>query len=251
MTQLPSQEQRLALREKPSNRSVVMYQNWRDLLFAHWEIEPSVIQDTLPPGLTVDAYQGKAYLGVVPFFMCDIRPRFCPAIPGISNFLEMNVRTYVYDQQGTPGVWFYSLDANQWLAVRVARRFFHLPYFDAKMQATKGESIYYESKRKGCEGQSRFEYRELEELPAPSPDSLEFFLVERYILFAWNNRKKRLYSGQVYHTPYPLHKVDATIHEEVAIAQAGFTQPKRPPDHVLMSRGVDVDVYALRHQPLD
>lgn len=100
-----------------------MYQRWRDLLFLHWEYPVEQIQQTLPPGLRVDTYHGQAYLGIVPFFMCDIRPRFLPAVRGISHFLELNLRTYVYDEAGVPGVWFYSLDANQRLAVKVARRF--------------------------------------------------------------------------------------------------------------------------------
>ena len=124
----PTLTQRLEYQKRPQNKAVVMYQKWRDLLFLHWEFDPQVIQETLPAGLHVDTYQGRAYLGLVPFYMKDIRPRFCPCIPGISNFLEMNLRTYVFDSTGRPGVWFYSLDANQWLAVRIARRFFHLPY---------------------------------------------------------------------------------------------------------------------------
>ena len=114
-----------------------MYQRWDDLLFLHWSYDPLAIQRTLPRGLTVDTFEGKAYIGIVPFFMRDVRPSFCPRLPGISDFLELNVRTYVYDEHGVPGVWFYSLDANQWLAVRAARRFFCLPYFDSKMKADK------------------------------------------------------------------------------------------------------------------
>ncbi len=93
-----------------------MYQNWRNLLFLHWEYDVEAIQSTLPEGLRVDTFAGKAYLGIVPFFMEDVHPRFFPTIPGLSDFQEVNVRTYVSDHRGIPGVWFYSLDANQWLA---------------------------------------------------------------------------------------------------------------------------------------
>jgi uncharacterized protein len=110
-----------------------MYQQWRDLLFLHWEYSTATIQATLPDGLYVDTFDGKAYLGVVPFFMRNIRPRYLPTVPGISNFMELNLRTYVHDREGVPGVWFYSLDANQHLAVKIARRFFHLPYVFAHM----------------------------------------------------------------------------------------------------------------------
>jgi len=127
----PTASQRLAACERPSVQPV-MFQQWRDLLFLHWEYPAEAIQATLPAGLFVDTFAGKAYLGVVPFFMQKIRPRFLPAVPGISDFMELNLRTYVHDRAGVPGVWFYSLDANQWLAVQVARNFFHLPYEYAK-----------------------------------------------------------------------------------------------------------------------
>ena len=81
-----------------------MYQQWRDLLFLHWEYSAAAIQATLPDGLFVDSFDGKAYLGVVPFFMRNIRPRFLPAVPGISNVMELNLRTYVHDPAGVPGV---------------------------------------------------------------------------------------------------------------------------------------------------
>ncbi len=89
-----------------------MYHSWQDLLFLHWTFKPDLIQQLLPPGLHVDTFDGHAWLGVVPFFMRNIRPWWCPAIPGLSHFQELNLRTYVVDEQGTPGVWFLSLDAD-------------------------------------------------------------------------------------------------------------------------------------------
>jgi uncharacterized protein len=87
----PGLPQRLAARARPAGRPV-MYQQWRDLLFLHWEYSTAAIQATLPEGLVVDTFGGKAYLGVVPFFMRNIRPCFLPVMPGISNFMEMNLR---------------------------------------------------------------------------------------------------------------------------------------------------------------
>ncbi len=124
-----------------------MFQQWRDLLFLHWEYSAAAIQATLPEGLFVDTFGGKAYLGVVPFFMRNIRPRFLPAVPGISDFMEMNLRTYLHDRAGVPGVWFYSLDANQWLAVKIARRFFHLPYEHARAKACVSEARWMNVRR--------------------------------------------------------------------------------------------------------
>ena len=129
MNTMPTNAQRLLLRQRPVGRTVVMKQAWRNLAFLHWRMPVDVVQRTLPPGLTVDTFDGAAYIGLVPFYMRRIRPRFLPPVPGLSWFLEVNVRTYVIDHNGVPGVWFYSLDANQWFAVKIARRFFKLPYF--------------------------------------------------------------------------------------------------------------------------
>ena len=89
----PSVSDRLAVRTRPAGRKPAMYQRWDDLLFLHWSYAPMAIQGTLPRGLTVDTFEGKAYIGIVPFFMRDVRPSFCPRLPGFSDFLELNVRT--------------------------------------------------------------------------------------------------------------------------------------------------------------
>ena len=247
MINIPTDEKRMQARERPTNRSHVMLQSWHDLLFLHWEIDANVIQASLPKGLTVDRWNGKAYIGIVPFLMRNIRPRFCPAVPGISNFHEVNVRTYVFDKHGTPGVWFYSLDANQWLAVRLARSLFQLPYFDAQMGHTKRDiQINYHSLRKGTDPAKRstFSYAVGESIGVAKPNSFEFFLAERYILFAYRPNGQ-LYSGQVIHAPYPLYTADVQTYSTDLIELAGFKSPARPPDHVLFSAGVDVDVYAI------
>jgi uncharacterized protein YqjF (DUF2071 family) len=240
---------RLALRERPQNHSPVMYQKWRELLFLHWAYDPLIIQDTLPPGLSVDTFAGKAYVGLVPFFMRDIRPRFCPVIPGISNFLEVNLRTYVYDERGRAGVWFYSLDANQWLAVQLARTFFKLPYFYAKMQAqiSQAGQVSYATWRRGTPDEltSRFRYQGQGSLYQAAPDSLEFFLVERYILFAYAKSQSQLATGQVHHAPYPICAAEVPVWDANLFTLDGLPQPNRAPDHILFSPGVDVEVFAL------
>lgn len=246
----PSLASRLAVRERPTDRPPVMFQKWRELLFLHWQVEPNEIQQTLPPGLQVDTYADKAYLGIVPFYMCDVRPRFCPAVPGLSNFLEINLRTYVYDENGVAGVWFYSLDANQWLAVQLARTFFKLPYFYASMSAKRdvtGE-ISYSTWRRGSEPaeRSHFHYQALGPLRHAEPGSLEFFLVERYILFTTSDGSGRLAAGQVHHPPYPICEAAVPVWDANLIGLGGFELPLRDPDHILMSPGVTVDIFGLQ-----
>src|SRR6185436_4929392 len=102
----------------------VMAMDWEDLLFMHWAIPPELLSPLLPPGLTLDLFASEAWLGVVPFRMTGVRTRFTPGMPGLSRFPELNVRTYVV-RDGVPGVWFFSLDAANPVAVRGARQFFH------------------------------------------------------------------------------------------------------------------------------
>ena len=146
----PGNHARLALREEPS-APPIMYQTWSDLLFLHWEWDAAEIQRALPPGLFVDTFGGKAYIAVTPFFMKNVRASFLPEIPGTANFMELNVRTYVYDRNGDAGVWFYSLDCNQSLAALLARTFFSLPYHNAAMHSReRSDMIEYLCQRKGA-----------------------------------------------------------------------------------------------------
>lgn len=243
MTQ-PTLTDRLAQRTRPT-RAPVMYQTWRHLLFLHWALPPERIQRTLPPDLTVDTFDGQAYLGVVPFFMHAVRPRLAPALPRISYFQEANVRTYVVDANGVPGVWFYSLDAAQWLAVAVARALYRLPYFWATMAADVAPdgTVDYRSRRRGTAETTRFIYRGEGEAVSAEPGTLTFFLVERYVLFAQTRRG--VASGRVYHTPYPVQAATVTAWDDTLARLAGFTEPTRPPDSIFYSAGVTVDIFPL------
>ncbi|MFZ2281423.1 MAG: DUF2071 domain-containing protein [Prosthecobacter sp.] len=243
MPAIPTHESRLAFRDRPT-RARMMHQRWESLLFLHWLWDAAEIQRTLPPGLYVDTFQGDAWLAIVPFYMRGIRPRFCPPVPGISDFLELNVRTYVHDERGRPGVWFYSLDCNQRLAVWTARTFFHLPYQNARMSAQLSDGcIDYRCQRSGALNESHFRYRIAAKSQVAEPGSLAFFLAERYLLFSQTPRGIRC--GQVHHMPYPLAEASLEAWDVNALLQAGFTDPQRPPDHIIGSSGVDVAVYPL------
>jgi len=222
-----------------------MHQRWEDLLFLHWSLDPAEVQKKLPPGLYVDTFEDKAWVAIVPFFMRGIRPRFCPPMPGISDFLEMNLRTYVYDDQGRPGVWFDSLDCDQPFAVWTARTLFHLPYQNATMRATRTEAgaVRYRSQRRADPIISEFEYRLEKDTHEAVPGTLEFFLAERYLLFAQTPRG--LKTGRVHHCPYPLAEVRLAAWDTHLFSLNGYVQPCRPPDHVIGSPGVAVSVYPL------
>lgn len=239
----PTPDQRLAVR-RDGVRSAVMHQRWSELLFLHWRWDVSDLQKRLPEGLQVDTFDGDAWLGVVPFFMDRIRPRFLPAVPWVSWFRELNVRTYVHDAHGRPGVWFFSLDCDQPLAVRLAQSLFRLPYFDATMRAQRQHGkVAFECRRKAVEKTSRYEYDLGNVLPKPEPGSLEFWLVERYLLFANTGAGLRL--GRVSHEPYPMTEVALHQWDALPLLWDGFAPPNRAPDHVAGSRGVEVRVGPL------
>ncbi|MFZ4596552.1 MAG: YqjF family protein, partial [Verrucomicrobiaceae bacterium] len=160
--------------------------------------------------------------------------------------LELNVRTYVHDEQGNSGVWFYSLDCNQPLAVEIARRLFHLPYQHAEMKAKmEGDAVRYDCQRKGETVAADYRYRPGGELRTAEPGSFEFFLLERYLLFS-TSRDGRIHSGQVHHVPYTFVEAECDAWSAEPIRQAGCALPEGSPTSLLYSPGVDVSVYPLR-----
>jgi uncharacterized protein YqjF (DUF2071 family) len=235
-----------ALRAAPGGFPV-MRQRWRSLLFLHFACDPQEIQRTLPPGLTVDTYPGPdgreaAWVGLVPFRMEGVRPTGLPAFRPLSDFPETNVRTYVHREGREPGVWFYSLDAANGIACKIARRFFALPYHHAEMRVTESEArVEYESRRYEGEAALRLETVPGDALPLPPPGSLEFFLLERYLLYS--ARGDRLFRGRVHHRPYPVRNARVPAIRESLVAAAGIAP--RPFIHTLFSPGVDVRVFGL------
>ena len=243
----PTLEDRQLACRRPAGPPV-MYQSWADLAFLHWEIDPALIEATLPPGLGVDTFEGRAYVGLVPFYMQNIRLRGLPKVPGTVNFLEMNVRTYVYDKAGTPGVWFYSLDADNPLACAVAQRRFHLPYYSAKMSAQRlGDEVHYQCapKRGTSEHRSTIHYRGTGDDVSGPPGTIEYFLAERYRLFAWQPNREPLLVGSVAHSPSRLETAQVSECQAGAMKWCGFEIDDRPPDLAHFSAGVDVEVFAL------
>jgi uncharacterized protein YqjF (DUF2071 family) len=226
-----------------------MLQRWRSLLFLHWSVRPGRIQATLPPGLTVDTFADRAYIGLVPFTMRGVRPRGLPAVPGLSDFHEINVRTYVCGPDGVPGVWFYSLDAANPIAVRLARWLFALPYHHARMSLdieSTGCHRYRSKRSVPPDASSSIVWTPLG-TPAPAEaDSLEAFLCERYVLYAL--RARRLLRGRVYHSAYPLQPARLDSLDDSLCAAAGFSV-EGPPEHVVAAAGVDVRIGALETLP--
>lgn len=241
----PTADDRLNARLRPEGFPV-MQQRWSGLLFLHWPVPADVIQATLPPGLHVDTFDGQAWIGVVPFFMDRIRPSLLPPVPWLSWFRELNVRTYVHDDRGVPGVWFHSLDCDQPLAVEIARRFFHLPYEHARMDITRsGQRIDYRCRRKGQEDEARFIYETPGNIAEAVEGTLEWFLVERYVLFS-AKKDGTLCEGRVHHPPYRVGPVPCPQWSAAPIGWNGLETPAGPPVSILGAEAVDVEVFPLR-----
>jgi uncharacterized protein YqjF (DUF2071 family) len=224
-----------------------MRQRWAGLLFLHWPVDAALIAERLPPGLHVDTFDGNAWLGVVPFFMDRIRPSGLPPVPWLSWFLELNVRTYVHDSQGNPGVWFFSLDCNQPVAVEIARRAFHLPYQHALMRGGKdGENIHYQSRRKVTGSLDAVFTYSIPTATLPAGEgSLEWFLVERYLLFS-ANPDGELFCGQVHHAPYQIAPATCSHWSTEPVRLNDLPEPDGPPPSMLTAAPVDVKIFPLR-----
>jgi len=224
----------------------IMKQEWHDLLFAHWAVPADVVRPLIPRALEIDTFGGRAWLGVVPFRMSGVRMRGMPAIPGFSRFAELNVRTYAV-RDGKPGVWFFSLDAANPVAVWGARRFFQLPYFLAAMSCAENAGwIRYENHRKDRRGSAaslRARYRAVGEIFHAQPGSIEHFLAERYCLYT-ADEKGRIIRCEIHHPPWALQLAEAELQENTMAAAAGITIADLKPELLHFSRHQEVVVWA-------
>lgn len=222
---------------------------WYDLLFMHWPMRPDALRPLIPQGLELDTYAGDAWLGIVPFGMSRVRARQLPPIPGTSKFLELNVRTYV-TAQGDRGVWFFSLDAASPLAVRVARRTFHLPYFHARMSMRREDgTIRYESTRthRGAPpAMFSADYRPTGPVTTAAEGSLADFLTNQLCLYSVNSSGE-LFRGHIHHASWPLQTAEAEIQRIQMTDSIGVHLPKLDP---LLHFAEKLDVVAWRIQPI-
>ena len=205
----------------------VLRQSWLELTFLHWAFDPAAVRPLVPAELELDLWEGRCYVGLVPFLLADITLVKAPAVPWLSRFAETNVRTYVRDRYGNRGVWFFSLDAARLAAVIGARVSYALPYFWAKMAVERdGERVHYRSQRRnGPAGGTRISVTAGEAVAAPS--DLEAFLTARWRLFAY--RGGRLFRADVDHPRWPLRRVRVDELEETLFVADGLPAPKGEP----------------------
>jgi uncharacterized protein len=221
-----------------------MKQTWNDLLFAHWPLPAAQLSPLVPHQLSLDSFQGQCWVGIVPFWMSGVRARAMPPVPGLSRFPELNVRTYVtYD--GKPGVYFFSLDITSHLAVRVARTFYHLPYFHAAMQTTATEErILYSSLRDQGSAEFRGSYRPIGPIRVREQGSLEHWLTARFCLYTIHSNQ--VFRCDIHHLPWPLQDAEARFEVNTVANASGIVLPEIVP-LVHFSKTLEVLIWPLRN----
>jgi uncharacterized protein len=216
-------------------------QSWLDLLFAHWPVDAKRLQHLVPAPLEVQEFDGTSWVGLVPFRMTGVMRRPLPDLPWISTFPELNVRLYV-EHEGKPGVWFLSLDATNPLAVWAARRYFHLPYFRARIGIeSAGNGVRYTSRRRGAGPALEIRYGPVGAPYQSRAGTLEHWLTERYCLYA-QAPDGSLWMNEVHHLPWPLQPAEAEIAYDSYLSHHGLPVAGAPA-LVHFARRIDVVVW--------
>jgi uncharacterized protein len=222
-----------------------MVQGWHDLASVHWRYEPAEVQALLPPGFTVDTFDGAAWVGLIPFHMRRVRVPHTPSLGPLSTFPETNVRTYIRDAAGRSAVWFFSLDISRLLPALVARVSYRLPYCWARMSIERDRDLITYSSRRRWPGSStgvatsRMVIRVGQQVRPADVDELQVFLTARWALGTTFGR--RLMWAEVEHEPWPVHRAELVTCDESMLSAAGLSPPDGEPT-VLWSPGVEVRI---------
>jgi uncharacterized protein len=223
-----------------------MAQRWTDLLFAHWPVNAEILRTLVPASLPLDTFDNKGWISIAAFYLSHLRARWLPALPLISEFPELNVRTYV-TLGGKPGVYFFSLDAGSAFAVAAARATYFLPYFRANMsiRAAADGTLHYRSRRtdsRGRPAELSARYRPTGPISRAKPGTLDHWLTERYCLYSVDHAA-RVRRAEIHHYPWPLQPADADIDVNTMASAADISLPSTPPRLAFASR-LDVVVWS-------
>lgn len=225
----------------------ILFQSWRELLFAHWRVDPERLRGRVPAPLDLDLFEGSAFVAVTPLRITDQRARGLPRIGAIAEFPELNLRTYVRFG-GRAGVYFFSLDAASAAAVFGARTFYRLPYHKAEMRMLmRGGSVHFRSRREDGTAEFAARYSPTGDVFLATPGTLEHFLVERYALYTVL-RSGRVLRTDIHHGPWMLRRAEADITVNTVAQAAGFDFADEPP-HLLYSARQDTLIWAPRLVP--
>jgi uncharacterized protein YqjF (DUF2071 family) len=223
----------------------VMGQRWSNLLFIHRRVTLDLLRALVPPALTLDLHDGAAWVSVTPFYLSRLRARGLPPLPFVSEFPELNVRTYV-TYGGKPGVYFFSLDAGSALAVFGARVLYHLPYFRASMSVRESRdgTIHYRSHRThrgAAPAVFSAQYRPAGPVTHSRAGTIDHWLTERYCLYALDPAR-RVYRAEIHHHPWALQPAELESERDTMAAAAGLALSPEPM-RLSFSRRLDVLVW--------
>jgi len=223
-----------------------MAQQWHNLLFAHWPLNPAAVRGLLPAGVELDVYEGQAWLGMIVFRLAGVRLRDCPPVVGLAAFPEINVRLYV-THDGKPGVLFLSLDAGNRVALALARPWWRLPYHYAPiLWHGEGDHIAFAAARADAADPAAFQvsYAPCGPAAPAARGSLAAWLTDRYCYYT-TDRRGRLYRCEIDHAPWALQPAQATIAVNTMAQAQGLTLPPVAP-LLHYARRMDARFYPLR-----
>ncbi|MBS4202106.1 DUF2071 domain-containing protein [Bacillus sp. FJAT-49732] len=225
----------------------IMRQKWSNVFFMHWPIQPELLQPYIPSSIEVDTYDGFAWLGVIIFNIDGIYLRGFPPVSFRPAFPEINLRTYV-KCDNKPGIYFLSLDVDDWTSYTLAKRWLNVPYHPAKISIQKNvDTFHYESLRMGssntpivCKGS----FTPQSNIFHPNSDTIDHWLSERYCFFS-NDQRSNMYCLDIHHHPWPLQKADAVIKKNDLFKPFSFhLEDEKPILH--FSQGVEALIWNIK-----
>ena len=225
------------------NRPFAISQEWRELTFMHWKVDPERLKPHLPDGLEIDLFNGEAYVGVIPFVMKNVRPRGLPSVPGISTFAEFNVRTYVI-KDGQAGVFFLTLDAKSLVTCFYAPRAYGLPYRYAKAKVKyEGESLQWRSRRSSDGAELIGSTSNKGPLQSSDSNTLEHYFFERYCLYTEHQGCIR--RAYVYHQPWSFTEAEVNLESNTLLESYNMGLDALSPDLIHYSQGLLVKTWPI------
>jgi uncharacterized protein YqjF (DUF2071 family) len=176
----------------------------------HWRVDPTALRPHVPASLEIETYDGNAWVSLV-LFRLRVRPRWLPFLPGVSNLVEANLRTYVHFQ-GKSGIWFLSVHADNPWAIRLARLLTPMPYTSAAMRyLSLGRQFQFQAGHDSPSGAlAALTFLVTGEGSAAKEGSLDEWLLERYRLFAYGGHTA-LVQAEVSHDRWVTQNVAVSV----------------------------------------
>jgi uncharacterized protein len=222
----------------------IQEQTWGNILFAHWPVPPEAVRPLVPDKLELDTWEGEAWVGITPICITGLRLRGTPALPLLSTFPEVDVRTYV-QLEGKPGVFYFTLEAPNPVVAAAARLVYHMPFVAAEVsQESDGETFHHRSCRTAGEtGTVEWEasYHPVSEPFEARPGTREYFLIERWALYTVDGQGN-IDRAEIHRLPWPVQRAQAEIRRNTLASACGIPLPHREP-LLHFSQGVDVLIW--------